>query len=73
MRTVGRADGRMDMTKLVFVFHNFLNAPENEWSCNSTPLYVFMVFIVATLPFATKLHFLQVVVLDNFACGFVWL
>ena len=30
MRTDGRTDGRQrDMTKLIVVFHNFANAPEN--------------------------------------------
>jgi len=36
-----RADGRMAITKLVFAFRNFSNAPENEWRCNSRP-YMFL-------------------------------
>jgi len=47
MRPVGaelfRADRRIDMTKLLFTFRNFANAPENWTFC---PHSVFMSFCV---------------------------
>ena len=57
------------MTKLIDAFRNFANAPKNEWSCNSTPLHVFMVFIGMTVPFVIKLHLIKVSVLDSFSCA----
>jgi len=41
---VFHADGRTDMGKLIFAFHNFANTPKNSTFCPHT-LFVWPVFI----------------------------